>query len=139
MTENSKSTSTKTVKGGFDYTQYLVSHEAETKILSIDGTTDSFEVSVKPLSWSKRNQLISKNLNWDSTGTTSFSADGYVRDCLKVMIVDAPWGRTTESLLLSFDERLGTALETLVPKAFGEGTEDKIGTELDTGDIKKEQ
>jgi len=139
MTENSKSTSTKTVKGGFDYTQYLVSHEAETKIISIDGTTDSFEVSVKPLSWSKRNQLISKNLNWDTTGTTSFSADGYVRDCLKAMIVDAPWGRTTESLLLSFDDRLGTALETLVPKAFGEGAEDTIGTELDTGDIKKEQ
>ena len=138
MVENSKSAGVKKVKE-FDYTQYLVSHEAETKIITVDGTAESFEVSVKPLSWSKRNQLISKNLNWDSTGTTSFSADGYVRDCLRAMIVDAPWGRTTESLLLSFDERLGTALETLVPKAFGEDAQDTIGTEVDATVIKKEQ
>ena len=55
------------------------------------------------------------------------------------MIVDAPWGRTTESLLLSFDERLGAALETLVPKAFGEGSEDTIGTDNSVDTIKKEQ
>ena len=36
------------------------------------------------------------------------------------MIVDAPWGRTTETFLLSIDERLGQALEAIVPKAFGE-------------------
>ena len=138
MAELSKSKNTSKVKE-FDYQQYLVSHEAETKTISIDGTTDTFEISIKPLSWSKRNQLISKNLNWDSTGTTSFSADGYVRDCLKDMIVEAPRGRTTESLLLSFDERLGGALEKLVPKAFGEGDEDTIGTDLDTAQIKKGQ
>tara|TARA_R110000824_G_C15213772_1_gene676914 strand:+ start:1077 stop:1496 length:420 start_codon:yes stop_codon:yes gene_type:complete len=139
MVANSESASVKPVKAAFDYTVYLVSHEAETKTINIEGTTDSFEVSVKPLSWSKRNQLISKNLNWDSTGTTSFSADGYVRDCLKAMLVEAPWGRTTESLLLSFDDRLGAALETLVPKAFGEDADAKIGTELDMDGIKKEQ
>jgi len=138
MVENSKSKSIQKAQA-FDYKKYLVSHEPETKIIHIDGTKESFEISVKPLSWSKRNQLISKNLNWDSTGTTSFSADGYVRDCLKDMIVEAPWGRTTESLLLSFDERLGGALEKLVPKAFGEDAEDTIGTELDTTAIKKEQ
>lgn len=139
MTENSKSVSIKKTKDSFDYTQYLVSHEPETQTISIDGTMDSFELSVKPLSWSKRNQLISKNLSWDSTGTTSFSADGYVRDCLKSMIIEAPWGRTTESLLLSFDERLGAALEKLVPKAFGEGSDDTIGTEADITAIKKER
>jgi len=119
----------------FDYNKYLVSHEAETRTLEIPGTGDTFEVSVKPLSWSKRNQIISKNLHWDSTGNTSFSADGYVRDCLKDMITDAPWGRTTETLLLSFDDRLGAALETLVPKAFGEGMEDFI----DPDTVKKGQ
>jgi len=36
------------------------------------------------------------------------------------MIVDAPWGRTTEALLVSIDSRLGTALEAIVPKAFGD-------------------
>ena len=138
MVENSKSASPKK-KQEFDYKSYLVSHEPETKIIKIGGTEDSFEISIKNLSWSKRNQLISKNLNWDNTGNTSFSADGYVRDCLKEMIVDAPWGRTTESLLLSFDERLGAALETLVPKAFGEGSEDTIGTDNSVDTIKKEQ
>jgi len=138
MAENSKSASPKK-KQEFDYKSYLVSHEPETKIIKIGGTKDSFEISVKNLSWSKRNQLISKNLNWDNTGNTSFSADGYVRDCLKEMIIDAPWGRTTESLLLSFDERLGAALETLVPKAFGEGSEDTIGTDNSVDTIKKEQ
>ena len=86
----------------------------------IEGTDDSFEVTVKQLSWSKRNQLISKCLNWSQTGTTNFDGDLYVRECLKEMIVDAPWGRTTEAFLVSIDERLGGALESLVPKAFGE-------------------
>ena len=131
MTENSISKAKV-----FDYNKYLISHEPETRIVEIDGTGESFEVSVKTLSWSKRNQIISKNLHWDTTGTTSFSADGYVRDCLKEIIVEAPWGRTTEALLLSFDDRLGTALETLVPKAFGDGAEDTIGNEVDT--VKKE-
>ena len=34
------------------------------------------------------------------------------------MIIEAPWGRTTEAFLLSIDKRLGAALEDLVPKAF---------------------
>ena len=34
------------------------------------------------------------------------------------MIIDAPWGKTTEAFLVTIDERLGTALESLVPKAF---------------------
>tara|TARA_R110002020_G_scaffold449329_2_gene662422 strand:- start:341 stop:733 length:393 start_codon:yes stop_codon:yes gene_type:complete len=118
----------------FDYNKYLVSHDPEAKTLNVPGTDESFEVSIKKLSWSKRNQIISKNLHWDASGQTSFSADGYVRDCLKEMIVDAPWGRTTETLLLSFDDRLGAALETIVPKAFGEGMDDFI----DSDTIKKE-
>ena len=132
MTSQSK---VKVEKVGFDYNKYLISHDPQTRTIEIPGTEESFEVSVKTISWSKRNQIISKNLHWDTTGNTSFSADGYVRDCLKEMIVEAPWGRTTEALLLSFDDRLGTALETLVPKAFGEGVDDTI----DSGTIKKEQ
>ncbi len=130
-------TTEKSVEQGktFDYNKYLISHDPETRTIEIPGTGEAFEVSVKMLSWSKRNQIISKNLQWDSTGNTSFSADGYVRDCLKEMIVDAPWGRTTESLLLSFDDRLGAALETIVPKAFGEGMDDFI----DSDTVKKEQ
>ena len=34
------------------------------------------------------------------------------------MIVEAPWGKTTEAFLVSIDQRLGDALESLVPSAF---------------------
>ena len=106
-------------KGGFDLSKYQIQTTTKTVPVQIEGTGDEFEVSVKQLSWSKRNQLISKCLNWSQGGTTSFDGDLYVRECLKEMIVDAPWGRTTEAFLISIDERLGGALEALVPKAFG--------------------
>ena len=33
--------------------------------------------------------------------------------------MEAPWGATTEAFLVTIDERLGKALESLVPTAFG--------------------
>ena len=62
-----------------------------------------------------------------------FGGDTYVRECLKEMIVEAPWGRTTEAFLLSIDERLGGALERLVPVAFA-GDEEGVNPD----EIKKE-
>ena len=58
-------------------------------------------------------------MNWDANGNTSFNASNYMRACLREMIVDAPWGKTTEGFLISIDERLGSALEKIVPQAFG--------------------
>ena len=51
----------------------------------------------------------------------------YVRECLKEMIVEASCGNTTESFLLQIDNRLGAALESLVPQAF-----DDVGEAADT-------
>ena len=116
----------------FDFKKYTLSLEPDTRTLTIPETGDSFDVTVKPLSWAKRNQIISKSLTFGADGGTGFDGDGYVRSCLKEMLVDAPWGRTTESFLLTIDERLGTALETLVPKAFA--TDDSV--DIDT--VKKE-
>jgi len=43
------------------------------------------------------------------------------------MIVKAPWGKTSESFLVTIDERLGKALEALVPQAFdAEGQAEEI-------------
>jgi len=114
----------------FDVNKYKISSSTKIETLYIDGT--SFEVTVKPLSWSLRNQIISKSLRWDANGNTNFDGDSYARECLKEMIVDAPWGRTTESFLISIDARLGTLLETLVPKAFDDSADMGIDT------IKKE-
>ena len=102
----------------FDFKKYTLSLEPDKKTLTIPETGESFDVTVKPLSWAKRNQIISSSLTFGADGGTGFDGDGYVRNCLKEMLVDAPWGRTTEAFLLTIDERLGTALETLVPKAF---------------------
>ena len=103
----------------FDLSKYQVQPSTQQMTLTIEETGDEVEITVKQLSWSKRNQLISKCLKWAQSGQTSFDGDLYVRECLKEMIIEAPWGRTTEAFLISIDERLGTALESLVPKAFG--------------------
>mgnify|MGYP003318843650 CR=1 FL=1 len=116
----------------FDVSKYQVQGGSKKVQVKIEGTDDEFELTVKQLSWSKRNQLISKCLQWKQGGDTNFNGDIYVRECLKEMIIDAPWGRTTEVFLASIDERLGAALESIVPKAFGA----EEGTEPDT--IKKE-
>ena len=109
---------------GFNLEDYQIKRGPEKKTITIEDTGASFEVTVKDMSWSKRNQLISKCMKFDSKGNTSFQADEYVRSCLREMIVNAPWGATTETFLLSIDTRLGGALEKLVPSAFGE--DDKV-------------
>ena len=115
----------------FDVSKYVISENISSKTIVIEETGDKFDVTVKPLSWAKKNQLLSKHLGWDENGNTSFKADEYVRECLREMIVEAPWGKTTESFLISIDNRLGAALEKLVPQAFED-------TDENADDIKKE-
>ena len=103
----------------FDVSKYTVSQNTYTKTLTISETDESFEVTIKPISWARRNQLITDNMSWDTDGNTQFDASTYMRTCLREMIVEAPWGKTTESFLISIDSRLGGALEELVPQAFG--------------------
>ena len=105
----------------FDISKYTINRDPEVQKLFIEETGDSFEVTIAPLSWAKRNQLIAQYLSWDVDGNTAFKADGYVRACLTEMVVDAPWGKTTEAFLISIDHRLGRALEQLVPEAFEQG------------------
>ena len=126
--------STSKAKANFDLSKYTIGNDTKKVTVKIEETGDELEVTVKPLSWAKRNQILSKSLTWDNSGNTSFDGDTYVRSCLKEMIVGAPWGRTTETILISIDARLGAALETLVPQAFS-------GEESDTltpDQIKKE-
>ena len=104
----------------------MLSQDADSHILVIPETGDEVEIKLKPMSWSKRNKLISKCLSWDDDGLVGFDGDMYLRGCLKEMIVDAPWGATTETFLLSIDTRLGSALEGLVPKAFDENFSETV-------------
>ena len=111
MTQNSK----------FDASKYQVSVEAKPITIKIPETGEEFEITVKQLSWTKRNHLLSKCFAWDGkTKENKFDGNFYIKECIKEMVVDAPWGPTTEAFLASIDERLGSALETIVPNAFGE-------------------
>jgi len=118
----------------FNFHKYTLSNQPEKRTLTVSETGEEFEVTIKPMSWAKRNQIISTSLKFGADGSTGFDGDTYVRNCLKEILVDAPWGRTTEAFLLTIDDRLGTALEVLVPKAFG--GDDPDGVDIDT--VKKE-
>lgn len=109
---------TSEVNSAFDYNKYIVGTNIRTETVKIEGTDEEFTVKVKPLSWSKKNQLVSRYVKWSEEGVSSFNGDGYVRECLKEMLVEAPWGKTSETFLISIDNRLGSALEQLVPSAF---------------------
>jgi hypothetical protein len=100
----------------FDVTKYQVNaNSIEDQTLVIEDTQEEIKLKIKPLTWARRNQIMSKSITWGTTGQSSFDGDAFVRSCLRDMIVEAPWGRTTESFLLSIDTRLGAALESLVP------------------------
>jgi len=116
----------------FDVSKYQIdAHSIEDRTLKVEETDEEFNLKIKPLTWARRNQIMSKAITWGASGQTSFDGDVFVRACLRDMIVEAPWGRTTESFLLSIDARLGAALETLVPNV-GDGSE------ADTDEIKKD-
>jgi|TARA_R110000824_G_scaffold59762_3_gene160230 hypothetical protein len=119
-------------KGQFDLNKYQINPQAKVVTVTIEGTNDEFNVTIKQLAWARRNALISSCIAWTTDGSTSFQGDTYVRECLKEMIIEAPWGKTTEAFLMSIDERLGNALEKLVPSAFS----DEGGVSPD--EIKKE-
>ena len=95
----------------FDVSKYQISTNIEEKTLKIEATGDEFTIKIKPVSWSRRNKIMSESVGFSSSGDqTSFDGDKFMRACLREMIVEAPWGRTTETFLLSIDSRLGTAL-----------------------------
>ena len=125
-----KKEKTSQVKKEFNVNDYMVTNSIETRTIVVDST--AFEVKIKPLSWSRKNQLVAQSMKFGAeTGGMSFDADGYVKESLKAIIVEAPWGKTTDTFLISINEKLGRALETLAPRAFEE-TDD--GAE----DLKKE-
>jgi len=104
----------------FDISKYLISTELETRILLIPDTGDEVEIKLRPIPWSTRNKIISECLKWQEGGKVDFDGDKYVKNCLTKMIAHAPWGVTDDRFLSSIDSRLGTVLENLVPKAFGD-------------------
>jgi len=103
------------------YEKLLVGREVKDIVLNIpaqDGELIEIPLKLRGLPWSLKNQKISLAVTWGENGQTSFDGDFYMRECLKWMIVEAPWGETTDTFLGQCGAELGTALEGLVPKAF---------------------
>lgn len=94
---------------------------------------DVVELKLRGMPWSLRNQKISLALTWDDSGNKHFDVDFYMKECLKYMIVEAPWGATTDTFLSTVDEDLGAALETLCPSAISQPAQ---GQDVDS--LKKE-
>ena len=116
----------------FDVSKYTIGSTQHEVVLEIGPDKDELAITVQDLSWSRRNQIVSKCVAWDNVGNTNFDGDAYIRQCLKEMIVDAPWGKTTEAFLVRINTELGRALETLVPSAI-ETIDEKAVDDLKKG------
>lgn len=97
-----------------DYQKYVVSREGKDITLDVNG--EELKLKVRSVPWSLKNSIISRCSKFVE-GALVFDGDAYVKESLKYMIVEAPWGQTTEVFLSSINEDLGGALESLVPRA----------------------
>jgi hypothetical protein len=111
----------KPVTKSFDLSKYQVSDGTIVKVIELG--EDSFDVRVKELSWFQRNTLMSKCMQIKGNAESSFDGALYVREVLKQIIVEAPWGKTTDLFLTSINNELGQALETLVASMSGDSEE----------------
>ena len=82
---------------------------------------EEVSIKVKPLSWSKKNQILSNCFAYGTDGSATFNFDRYMKDTLSEMIVEAPWGPTNHIFLNSLDPELGDILQKVAPKAFDSG------------------
>ena len=102
-----------------DWQQFTEKKALKDVVLQVEGDEGLVEIPirVREMPWAKRNQILSSCMNVDGQGGGKFDGATYINECLKYIIAEAPWGRTTEVFLQSIvDDRFGKALEMLVPK-----------------------
>ena len=46
------------------------------------------------------------------------ATEKWIKEVLKEILIEAPWGKTTDEFLNSINQEMGSALEKLVPSAF---------------------
>ena len=109
-------------KAGFDWTKYQIQSDTRQVTIKVGEDEDELTLGIRDLGYVQKNKLVSSCYTY-AGGTVGFDMDTYMRETLKTMIVEAPWGNTTESFLLQVDNRLGAALEKLVPQAFDDVAE----------------
>lgn len=99
----------------FNIDKYKIKTENQSFTIKIKD--DEFDVVVRSMTWKSKNDLVAKCMTFESTGASSFDSGKYVKEVLKYIIVEAPWGETNDEFLDSINSELGAALEQLVPSA----------------------
>ena len=67
----------------FDISRYMLSTDADTKVLTIPETGDEFQITIKPISWSRRNKIMSESVEFAPNGEqTAFDGDRFLRALL---------------------------------------------------------
>ncbi len=63
----------------FDVSKYqIAANSIEDRTLKIEETGEEFAIKVKPLTWARRNQIMSKAITWGASGQTAFDGDVFV-------------------------------------------------------------
>ena len=104
-------------KAGFDWTKYQIKSETRPVTIQVGEDGDELTLGIRDLGYVQKNKLVSSCYTY-AGGTVGFDMDTYMRETLKTMIVDAPWGATNDVFLMSINQDLGKALEELIPSAF---------------------
>ena len=101
------------------YEKYMLTREAENTILDLpyEEGEEKIEITIRPLSWSKKNAVVSQCTNYTGDGQVRFDGQKYINEGLKYIITDAPWGKTDDMFLAKVNLTLGQALEQIVPSA----------------------
>ena len=100
----------------FDVSKYTIS-STDRDVVDVKVGEDTFKVEIKPLTWFRKNQLITQSMTFSANGETKFEASKYIKEVLKEIITDAPWGKTDDMFLAKVNLTLGQALEQIVPSA----------------------
>lgn len=104
------------------YEKYMLTRESESVTLDLpyEEGEEEIKVVIKPLSWAKKNSLVSLCTQYTNTGNVAFDGQKYINEVLKYIVTEAPWGKTDDMFLAKVNLTLGGALEKLVPSAVDE-------------------
>lgn len=92
----------------------------EQKEVELRFQDQDFKIKIKSVSWSKKNQILSRCLSYSAAGDVQFNIDRYMKDMICEIIVSAPWGETNHIFLTRLKPEFGAILEKLVPRPFDE-------------------
>ena len=98
----------------------LIFSRDEIKDTTISYKGVEFKLKVRDLTWAEKNQILSKCMVYDKDGGMALNYHTYVKEALKKIVVEAPWGKTDEIFFTRVNSSFGSELEKLVPKSFTE-------------------